>query len=428
MSEQDDGTVSVDEEPATQPEEPQILRAATDFYSVRTARFDQNLQLLSLARLPPWEQEVAQPPVPTGHGWGYHLDELLGQGIARGELVAFAADRAGAGKTALVAQLIDGMITRSLLIAQQAQPEQRWGNVMTPVLVLSEMDHQQLAWRSGARWLGVSSQTFRGGLSYRNRLRTDDMRLANDQNWERFFRLLDPDTHPFGDARQWWLKSIAMSYVFQAMDRNSEEFGDILVQAIRNWVNDLTGPKGEYLPEGTVRPVVVVDPIQRSQQLDLPDVEALNRLARMLRTRAQQEGWVVMMTSDTNKVSATGATKKESTAIEEAAAAFRGSYGLQHELSTALYLRRPPTVRDLKPLEVEIVIPKSRWGAQPKGTPDDPWPRFEWQPQFLRFVPLSRGEAIARATADAEANAKAKSKKGSKDDEEEERYGADRVA
>lgn len=416
-------------DPAAQEPRIEVIKSEEGLYSLSAARLDEKLQLLTLARLPQWEQEIGQAPVPTGHGWGYHLDELLGQGLARGELIAIAADRAGAGKTALLAQIVDGIITRSLIIARQEQPEQRWGDVMTPVVLLSEMSPQQLAWRSGARWLGVSSQAFRGGVSYRNRLRTDDMRLANDQNWQRFFRLLDPDATPFGAARQYWLKRITLSTALEAMDRNSEEWGDMLVDAIRAWVLGLYGKNGEGLPQGTVRPVLVVDPIQRSQQLDLPDVEALNRLARMLRTRAQQEGWIVLLTSDTNKVSATGATKKESTAIEEAAAAFRGSYGLQHELSTALYIRRPPTARDLKPLEVEIVIPKSRWGAMPKGTPDDPWPRFEWEPQYLRFIPLSRDEAKNRAWADKEANAKAKSLKSAKnDDEEEVAYGADGVA
>lgn len=400
-------------------------RYRRELYGPKDRARDRNNQLLELARLPPWETQQGAAPVLTGHGIGYHLSSIIGHGLAPCEIVGVAASTAGAGKTALIAQLIDGLITRSAMIMRGA-PAADWGNIMTPVLLISEMSEQQLTWRSGARWLSVNSQVFRGGKTYKSRLESDVDRALVDVAWDRFDNLTDP-AHPFGEALGEWAIHLTAREALDAITQDTDLFAAHITAAIQELTTVLSQSRGGIGLPGIVQPVVVLDPIQRSQQGDLTDVEALNKLARVLRECAIREGWIIIITSDTNKATAIGQARRESTASEEAAAAFRGSYGLIHELTCAWYLRRPPTVRDLKTTiegtvqyDVEIVLAKNRWGKMPLGTPDDPWPRFYWRPEFLQFIPMSADEAKASAWADKEANDKAKKSKHAAHEEEDE--------
>lgn len=400
-------------------------RYRRELYGPQDVARDRNRRLLELARLPPWEVPQGGAPVPTGHGLGYHLSSIIGHGLAPCEIVGVAASTAGAGKTALVAQLVDGLITRSAMIMRGA-PAADWGTTMTPVLLISEMSEQQLTWRSGARWLSVNSQVFRGGETYKARLETDVERAEVDTAWDRLSKLIDP-AHPFGEALGEWAIHLTAREALDAITQDTDLFAAHLTAAMQELTTVLSQSRGGIGLPGIVQPVVVLDPIQRSQQGDLTDVEALNKLARVLRECALREGWIVILTSDTNKATAIGQARREATASEEAAAAFRGSYGLIHELTAAWYLRRPPTARDLKTTiegtvqyEVEIVLAKNRWGKMPLGTPDDPWPRFYWRPEFLQFIPMTAGDAVVAAWADVEANDKAKKRKNATHAEENE--------
>jgi hypothetical protein len=389
-------------------------RYVRELYDPKAKARARGRRLLGLARLPPWEVPPGGAPVPTGHGLGYHLNGLIGHGLAPCEIVGVAASSAGSGKTAFVAQLIDGLITRSAMIMRGA-PAAEWGSTLTPTILISEMSAEQLTWRSAARWLSVNSQLYRGGLTYIDMLQTDTERAAALDAWDRHDKLTDPP-HPFGEALGEWIIHLTAREALDDINRDSDAFAAHLVASMQELVTVIEASRGGIGLPGIVQPVVVLDPVQRSQQGDLTDVEALNKLARVLREFALREGWIVILTSDTNKTTAIGQSRRETTAVEEATAAFRGSYGLIHELTAAWYLRRPPTARDLKSTgdggvaqyEVEIVLAKNRWGKIPTGTPDDAWPRFYWQPEFLRFIPMGVDEAKTAAWADEEANEKAR--------------------
>ena len=132
----------------------------------------------------------------------------------------------------------------------------------------------------------------------------------------------------------------------------------------------------------------------------------MNRLSRALCAATVQGQWVTLITADTNKVAAKGERVSGATDIEEGAAAFRGSYGLQHEASVLLYLRRPRGWQQGEDEErdglrhVEAVVVKQRWaGAAP------PWPRFRWYGATGRFYPISREQAERLALEEAAARA-----------------------
>jgi len=165
---------------------------------------------------------------------------------------------------------------------------------------------------------------------------------------------------------------------WQQQARPSERGGMLgrMAEHVNAWRDELAARHRGH----EVWPVVVVDPLQRWQDPELGEVEALNSLAEDLDALADEHGWIVLLSSDTNKASAAATAGEEG----NAASIFRGSYKLFHACDALLLMKAeriekgaelPPTRR------VTVEIAKNRNGPA--------WGEafYEWHPASGRFEP-----------------------------------------
>lgn len=390
----DEARPALDEEGKPIPP-PRLVELETDAptlasaYGVEHLLADRHRELISLSRLPPWP---SSPPPQFGHGLGQHLNDILGGGLAPGEMVAVGASSAGAGKTAWLMQLADGMALRTAAIAQRG--ETQWGQQLTPVFLASEMGAQALSWRSLARWTGLHANIFRGGKT-QGRRREEDADAAFAAGQQALMGEL-------GEARG-FMRTLSP----QVASRLAGEGAAALIGHLRKLVNAWKEALQKAHPDKSVVPIVLVDPIQRYQQGD-DEISDLNALARELCAATLEDGWISLVSSDTNKSSARGYTDGRDD-VEEGAGVFRGSYKLIHEVTAAIYLRKPPDYRQSDAdkqqalRHVEVVLVKNRWGAT-----SSPWPRYIWEGPTMRFYPQTRerSEQLAQSEASAAADEK----------------------
>lgn len=335
-----------------------IDRAPTmaSVYGLPELEKDRTRELVSLARLPEWKGDRAVSV--SGHGWGDDLNGILGGGVCPGYMLAIGASRAKAGKTSFVMQVADGLALRTAELLNTKADD----GPLTPVLVCSEMSVQALTWRSLARWTGHSSGVYRAGKQAHS---PDSAARA----WEAAKEALNG---PLGVSREYM--RVLPSHTRRA---TGPALLDECGRIVRAWRRKL-----EDEHQRDVWPVVVLDPIQRWQDNAKNEVEALNELVEVMGEHAENDGWIVFATSDTNKSSSTGKrgeTKHKPSPQEEAANAFRGSYKLQHLVDSTIYLK-PGEETDDK-VEIKTVVGLNRWG------PTGPTPTFFWTRATGRFVP-----------------------------------------
>ena len=174
-----------------------LLVPIDSLYSLKDLEEDQARELVSLARLPTW---ISGPD--SGHGWGSALNDLLGGGVCPGYFIAVGAAYAGAGKTAWVMQIADGLALRNVELLRSGAP-----GPLTPVIICSEMAPKALTWRSLARWTGCPAHLFRAGGGGLDPARAQTvMQKARDAL-----------TGPLGDARRWihiWKRTGLLGRVF----------------------------------------------------------------------------------------------------------------------------------------------------------------------------------------------------------------------
>ncbi len=345
-----------------------------DAYGVAQLARDRERTLIELGSLPSWPGGMA-----PGHGWGDDLDACLGYGVSPGEMTVLGASSAGAGKTAWLMQIADGCALRCTAIEAGSEA---YGPQLTPVIMASEMGANALTWRSLARWTGFPAYIFRGGATVEHRRKHADAASA----WQAARIALDG---PLGAARR-WQRLIEPAHAGAAVANRT--FVDFLQRHVEAWRAQIA----QRHASREVVPIVVVDPTQRYQGSD-DAVGALNDLARALCDAAVRNGWVVLLTSDTNKESSTG--KAGGNDRERGANAIRGSYNLQHEVTNALYLQsalgpseeQSASEKEKGERDIEVVVVKNRWGpAHP------PWPRYIWRTASLRFEPIAQEEARSR--------------------------------
>ena len=347
-------------------------RPLSDLYGSEHLLADRERELLSVAELPRWmDMREEDKRHTTGHGLGRELNHLLG-GIGPGYLLGVAAAAAKAGKTAFIHQLADGLAMRSadLVLHNKVGP-------LTPVVTLSEMSARDLTWRSLARWTGYPVSWFRAGRGA-NDLAKNDARVKD--MWTRAEQVLSP-----GDS----VTSVARSHfcrAFQPGGRQGAELLRELEEMVKAWRQQIE--KDPRTLGREVWPVVMIDPIQRHADSGRSAVEALDYFSNRLNDIARANGWIVLLTSDATKASATGSNRQENqTPEEEGAGAFRGSYTLQHVPDAALYLRpvpMPPNTPERQDgvRELEAVLVFNRWG--PSGGRA---PRFDFHRPTMRLYP-----------------------------------------
>lgn len=348
-------------------------------YGLEELASDEQCELLDLSTLPPWPSLRAPE---HGHGLGRWLGQRLG-GVRPGEVVMIGASTAKAGKTAFLMQLADGLALRTADIVREDKRAP-----LTPVFVCSEMSSQQLAWRSIARWTGYDSRIYRAGrtavqLLTESTFHGDTMQARHEV--ETAFKsakvALDPG-QLFGASREF------MRDLKPGTRQQGPALLDHVARLVGAWRRELTR---RYDRE--VWPIVVLDPIQRWQEHGANEIDALNELTEVLNGFCLDEGWIVLLTSDSTKAAATGQHARDGAGLlDQARSSFRGSYKLQHVVSHGIYLHRPePEEPDL----VEAVVAIQRWGS---GMP--PWPRYRWELKTGRFV----AQPPVVLTSDAPAN------------------------
>ena len=354
----------------------QIQTIADDY---GPAQFDADMArpLISLAELPAPLIGMDGLPVGFPHlGWGKHLDSRIGGGLAPGNLLGFGAGAAGVGKTTFLSNQLDGLAMRSVEIVRG---ETKYGNVLTPIILMSEMPTSALYWRSLASILKVPVSYFRAGSTILDNTTQPVEREAICKARKNAELWLQPDAL-FGASRYWIARRPS-------------------VADLKSFVNVWRDALAQKYPHLSVVPVVVLDPIQRFLDPDEHEITALNSLGKRLVDLADSEELVVLLTSDTNKASAGGKNVPKDPQ-EMGASAYRGSYGLIHNLDYPLYLRHPKDSQRSNPPEVEIAFAKNRWGYVSGGTARQPFPRFDWYGENLRFVPVDEAEASRRVAAE----------------------------
>lgn len=341
-------------------------------YGLTQLKADRNRRLVSIANLPSWPNQHENHT--HGHGWGGPLNKLLGGGLLPGYLLAVGAWNAGGGKTALVMQLADGLALRTYkIIKGQNAVQQELGakpppkEPLTPVLILSEMPAEALAWRTLGRWTGCDNNIFRAGDSaaeihgeetVNNALKAGEEALGGD----------------LGKSRDY------ICYYDNVNCLAGKPLVDDVAAAIEAWRKQLQIAH----PERDIWPVLVMDPIQRWQQSGVNETEALNELVEALQVTTRREKFITIATSDTNKASATSSSetkgKNAPSEQEQATAVFRGSYKLMHLPDAAITVR---TVgNDGENRTVEIPLAKNRWG----NTFSDPKISYTWHTPTGRFT------------------------------------------
>ncbi len=329
-----------------------------------SACFDRDV--VSVAHLPGWPDGP-----PCGHGWGGGLDRMLG-GLVPGLALVVGANRAGAGKTAFVHQLADGLAMRTaeLVTEDSTTP-------LTPIFMLSELSTELMTRRTLARLTGHPSRRYRSGVAA-----------------PRYGISLAQATRVFDKGR------VALSEGLTAAAREwfhvlhggmRQRCGADLVAELRETIAAMTS-KLEQNHQRPIWPIVVMDPIQRWQDHTKSEVEALNELSERLRTAVDDEGWILIVTSDTNKTSARGAHVEDIGGHERAAGGMRGSYKLLHIVDIALYLcpEAATTVGPGEPRPVTVHVAKNREG------PEGQVPML-WDARTGRFWPKPDGDPEADA-------------------------------
>lgn len=355
-----------------------MLRPRAELFTSKDLEEAESRDLLALASLP------------MEHGWGTELDAMLGGGLAPGMLIALGASRAGAGKTAFLMQLADGLALRcaELVADDERAKAEGWeadkSAPLTPVLILSEMSPSDLSFRSLGRLRGVPARLFRSGPAATRASRAYyEGHKAPDPKGKAEADTLELFRWAKGEVERGALNRIATWQRMGRPDSSGKGMLELIALEVNAWRDELTVKHGR-----DVWPVVVVDPIQRWQDSSKPEVEALNELVETLDALADEHGWIAFMTSDTNKDAAKVATVRKSNEPERLAspALFRGSYKLHHSADVVMVLQpNPPSLPESVRADgtreswAAVALDKNRWG------PIDRQAFFKWERASGRF-------------------------------------------
>jgi hypothetical protein len=335
---------------------------------------DMQREVFPIRALPAWPGGV--PPSPDGHGWGEALDYMLG-GLVPGRVILLGAAGAKAGKTAFLMQLADGLALHSAAVDAGVR-----SGALTPALILSEMDARALNQRTLGRWFGCQPRCFASApnvalLNARAAQMSAEMQASELERIRSLQRSAIEAFRPDG--------KLAAMCKWQRVPTQIGTGPEAIRTAalmLRAWREQL---ERDY-PGHAVLPVLVIDPVQRFAGAADGEVEGQNAIAKALRSEADNGGLVILATSDTNKAAGMGDRDRDRRdEAQDAAAIFRGSYGLLHALDAALVMEKEKVEKGCppepwKPVRVNVTVGLNRWG--PAG-----WPpaSFEWERETGRF-------------------------------------------
>jgi hypothetical protein len=253
---------------------------------------------------------------------------------------------------------------------------------LTPVMVLSELSPDSLARRSLAWITEERAATFRAGKTAEH---LKGPHIVEDAYQKARSALSE---HGVFSQIQQWQRQIKTSALFQQIRQEGDPSGTALIRKVRTLVTAWKTQLQKIFSTREIWPVVFIDPIQRWQEYEKSEVEGLNELVEAIDIAADEEGWIVLVTSDTNKQSAKGEYKQntESDPMEIGASLFRGSYKLLHCADLACFLDKaegdPNDVTKYIPLQIF----KNRFG------PTYGRVHYAWHTPTGRFRPLANKE------------------------------------
>jgi hypothetical protein len=362
----DKGTRSYAELLADPPPEPDrnVAAFAPRLCDVARLREREHLQFIPVADLP------------EGQGVGEVFDEATGGGLAPGSTIGIGAAGTGAGKSALLMQVLDGLALRCAAIVEN--PEATLP--LTPVAIYSEMPSDMLENRTLGRLVGVSGHIFAAGRSARR----FHAKSWVDDHFDRAAAVMAP-----GGAYH----QIA---TWQRFTRAGKLAGPSLVRVIEQdvsaWVEELRRAH----PGRDIVPIVALDPIDSFLSTDdrRSEIERMGEMIALMDELADRRGWIVIITVDTNKTSAIeGFSGTAGASGSLAAKVFRGTMALLHRLDLALVF--DPGKEDAGGVwEASLLIDKNRTG--PSGISIG----LRWHKKTgLRFVPDTKAEYTKKVDA-----------------------------
>lgn len=309
---------------------------------------------------------VSLADLPERHGWGEFMDKLTGGGLAPGSIVGLGAAGTGAGKSAFLMQLLDGLAMRSSFVAENPEATEP----LTPIMLLSEMDPEDLEARTLGRLLDAPGNVFLAGRSAKRWHKWSWV----DSHYDNAAALMAP-AGLYSRLASW--QRVARPNIY----------GPALVECVEAamlaWVAEIRGAH----PGHEVVPIIAVDPINRFLATDgRSEVETLGEIAALLDRLADARKWVGLIPADTNKNAA-----RDPSQAPNAASVFRGTMQLLHACDLILVLEPgdsdPDGVRDYA-----VILDKNRYGRNGVGL------NFRWHTRTgLRFIPETEEEWKARS-------------------------------
>ena len=328
-------------------------------FSVEKLRKARDRDFLSLADMP------------LDHGLGVEFDRVIGGGLAPGDIIGLGAPGTGAGKTAFGLQIVDGLALRSVAVAQG-----RAEGPLVFAVIVSELSAEALDCRSLGRAANVSPRILMAG-------RTAERLFATREEVDEAFAKAEAliEEGPFAALSEW-------QYLMHPPDNRLDLIPQLIVV-----VNAARARLGQKYGRD-IQAVVFLDPVQRWNDPDKPETDALSQLAEDLDAAANREGWIVLVTSDTNKSSATAESGPHRRAPEDnLLGVFRGSMKLLHVADQLWVLDGGERVADAsRPRRATITVVKNRRGPAYVSV------RFNWYAgRGVGFYPVkTETEPMAR--------------------------------
>ena len=354
--------------PARQPDDPALRYWAPregDRYTLARYRERRAQGRISVARLPAWCNRADAPHdlSPWGHGLGRWIDRAIG-GLRPGRVSILGARKAKSGKTAFVHQLASGLAMLS------AERELAGGDA--PLILtawVTEMDLDDLPERGLARHLGVSQSTFQGDP---DPLEADlvDAYLAAEERGEGDL---------YSRARHRFTRLVEIGELLRGSppDYPPRKDGPELLAS----VEALVERAAQQLEQETGRRVwrfVVIDPYQRRAEEGLEATEGETSIGKLIRGLADRprphlaphEGevtkWIVMMTSDATKASATDEIDPTLPPDIVVTSTLRGSYAVTHhaDVTMAIDVESGPADQDERPAKLYVGVTRGAPGSE----------------------------------------------------------------
>lgn len=371
--------------PATAAEDDPTLRywapREGDRYDLQKFRARRRVGRVSIAQLPGWRRrgDTGHDHSPFGHGLGPWLDRAMG-GIRPARMILLGARKAKGGKTALMHQLAAGLAMLSVERVDAGGDE--------PLLLVfwaTEMHLDDLAERGLARFLGLSQGVFQG-----------DGRTAELDEVEAYLR--DECGDLYNRARSRFVRFIEIGKLLQGIPgvegaeprRDGPEMLaaiEALVESAAKQVEEETGRK--------VWRVVVIDPYQRRVEETEDTTKAETAFAKMVRARVDALDWILLLTSDATKASATDEIDPTMPPDIVVTQVTRGSYSMTHQCDVTMAVDVEPAVdQDTDERRALVYVGVTR-GA--RGS-DKPLPFRYWR-SLGRFVAVDPRPPPPPATA-----------------------------